>query len=59
MDLLAGEDLLQPVQRQMVRHLAGHHVRQQARTGQSLFNRLLGFCGQIDMGLAIALLAMS
>src|SRR5271156_5751111 len=43
----------------MVRHLAGHHVRQESRTGHSLFNRLLGLGGQIDMSVAIALGAMS
>jgi hypothetical protein len=56
---LAGKDLFEAVQRQMIGEFAGHHVRQQPRTGQSLFDRLPGFIRQIDMRLAIALVAMS
>ncbi len=48
-DLLTLEDLFESVERQVVAELAGDDVREQAGTGQTFVDRLLGLVGEGDV----------
>jgi len=50
LESLAGENLLQPVQRQIIGELARHDISQQPRPRQSPLDRRVGPCRQRDLG---------
>jgi len=50
----AAQDVLLPIQRQVVAVLVGDHLGQQARAGQTLLDRLSRLAGGLDVPLALA-----
>src|SRR6185369_536008 len=55
---LPFENILQPIQREVVRKFAGNNESQQSRTGKAFLNRCLRFGGCLDLGIFTGLFAI-